>query len=85
MTAPGTDDDHLGRSRKAARVVALAGALAMALSATPVVRIAGPASPGASSSAGMGHLGSEVQAGNRDCPPRGSLRRELSVPSAPVR
>lgn len=35
------------------------------------------------SSAGMGRLGSEVQASNRDCLPRGSTRREVSVPSAP--
>ncbi len=33
--------------------------------------------------AGMGALGAAVQAGNRDCPPRGSPGREISVPSAP--
>ncbi len=32
---------------------------------------------------GSGDLGAAVQAGNRDCPPRGSPDREISVPSAP--
>jgi hypothetical protein len=39
--------------------------------------------PDRSSSAGMGELGAAVQAGNRDCPPRGAPGREISVPSAP--
>jgi len=76
-------DDRLDRRRRPARAAALAGALAMALSAAPAAGVAGAASPDGASSAGMGDLGSRVQAGNRDCPPRGSPRRELSVPSAP--
>jgi hypothetical protein len=68
-------------------------AVACTLMAAPCLAqtetLSGPVEPSGStglssvSSAGMGRLGSEVQASNRDCLPRGSTRREVSVPSAP--
>ncbi len=73
-----------GRRCRHGPALALAGTLAIGLLATQAGGIvAAAASAGGVSSAGMGHLGGEIQADNRDCPPRGSLQRALSVPSAP--
>lgn len=68
---------------KAANILMPRSALAMALVLLGAAPTLAQSRPGDSSSAGMGALGAEVQAGNRDCPPRSSPRREPSVPSAP--
>ena len=68
---------------KAAEILMPRSALALALVLLGAAPALAQSRPGDSSSAGIGALGAEVQAGNRDCPPRNSLRRERSVPSAP--
>src|SRR5579875_1908647 len=57
-------------------------ALALALLSCAAPSLAQTATGGGPSSAGTGGLGPAVQAGNRDCPPRGASNRAASVPSA---
>lgn len=63
--------------------IALALAAMIALPCAAQTEAPGNTGQTSVSSAGMGRLGSEVQAGNRDCLPKGAPARKVSVPSAP--
>lgn len=67
------------------RLAALAVALVATVALPCLAQTTTPDNTGQAtvSSAGMGRLGSEVQAGNRDCLPREAPTRTVSVPSAP--